>query len=375
MLDLVELFERKVELAERLRSMLSEGEAAEAEADPHAWRLPRPCGLTIHTGVGCSFNCIYCYIGDMGFSGRPRPYHLSGVQLAYSVVLNPAVAPGDGGTLLAFGSVTEPFMPESRERCLEYISAVSRELGNPIQLSTKAHLASGLASRVAGSCGRCSFLVTVVTLSYHRVLEPGAPPPEERFETMRNLRAAGLHVSLFLRPIIPGIDMEEFMRILEMARESGAVGVVLGSMRVTERIINNLRRSGFPHVDEVLRRLPGGLMGSRQITLREADLKKRLAGIAEEMDLRVYPSACAANVDAHSLSCAACRLGPCGDRDNLPEFDPASISRVSERYGVRVSKIRVEGSVIMVRAEGDAGAKSRFREFVKAATRRMVLVG
>jgi len=60
--DLAEGFERKLELADRLREVLSEEEAREAEGDSHAPRLPRPCGLTVHSGIGCSFGCFYCYV-------------------------------------------------------------------------------------------------------------------------------------------------------------------------------------------------------------------------------------------------------------------------------------------------------------------------
>jgi hypothetical protein len=52
--------------------------------------------------------------------------------------------------------------------------------------------------------------------------------------------------------------------------------------------------------------------------------------LAEELDLRVYPSACAANVDAHGLGCTACRLGPCGDTDKLPDVDEHSLRELSE---------------------------------------------
>ncbi|MEM4497864.1 MAG: radical SAM protein, partial [Nitrososphaerota archaeon] len=51
--------------------MLDERELEVARRDPHARRLPRPCGLTVHTGLGCKFGCLYCYIYDMGFSRAP----------------------------------------------------------------------------------------------------------------------------------------------------------------------------------------------------------------------------------------------------------------------------------------------------------------
>jgi len=372
---LLEEFQRKLEVAERLRCRLSDEEAKRAEKDPHARRLPRPCGLTIHTGVNCSYNCIYCYIRDMGFSGKPKPYDLSGIQLAYALAINPAVALGKEGSLLAFGSVTEPFMPESRERTMEYLSTISQELGNPIQLSTKAYLSEELAAKVKSSCRKASFLVTIVTLTLHEILEPGAPPPEKRYDTVKNLRGAGVHVSLFLRPILPGQSLQEFRRILEEGFKNGALGVVLGSMRVTERIVNNLRKSGFPYVEEILKRLPEKMRGNKQITLQEADLKKEIAQLAREIGLKVYPSACAANIEAHNLSCAACRHGPCGDPENLPSFDLNSIAKLAEKFKIKISSLKFDGFKIIIKARGDKRSKKQFREFVKASTKREVIIG
>jgi len=371
---LLEEFERKLEVAERLRSKLSDSEVMEAEKDPHARRLPRPCGLTIHTGVSCSYNCIYCYIRDMGFSGSPRPYPLSGIQLAYALAINPAIALGRGGSLLAFGSVTEPFMPETREKTLEYLSTLSRELENPIQLSTKAYVSKKLAAEVKESCRQGSFLITIVTLTLHEILEPGAPPPQSRYETMRNLRESGFHVSLFLRPILPGLSFQEFRKIFNKAVESNASGVVLGSMRVTERILDNLRKAGYPYINEILERLPEKPHGARQITLREVDLKRRLAAMARELGLKVYPSACAANIEAHGLSCAACRMGPCGDPKALPDFNPSSIIKLAENYGLRISSLKSDDLKLVMSAEGDRRAKKQFQEFVKALIKREVII-
>ncbi len=46
------------ELAEKLRPESID----RAALDHHARRRPIPCGMTIHTGVGCSYGCVYCYL-------------------------------------------------------------------------------------------------------------------------------------------------------------------------------------------------------------------------------------------------------------------------------------------------------------------------
>lgn len=357
--------------------MLGSEEVKEAERDSHSFRLPRPCGLTVHTGVGCSFSCLYCYVRDMGFPSAPAPYPLTGVQLAYSISVNPAVALGLDGTLLAFGSVTEPFMEETREKAFEYLSAVSKLLGNPVQLSTKAYLLPEDVKRLMKLAPRVSVLVTVVTLSLSRLLEPGAPTPEERFKTLRRIAGVGLHASLFLRPILPGLAESEFKEILEAARSTGARGVVLGSLRVTEGIVERLRRAGYPYLDEVLSRVPREpreLRGSAQITIRGADLKRRVKEVAREVGLKVYPAACSASIDSHGLGCWACAMGPCGDLSMVPSFDLDGLERVAGRFGLRAEVLSESGFKLFLRVKGDPRRRRYFLEFVRALLKRRIVL-
>ena len=373
-IDVEEALEKKLGVAERLRARLGAEEVREAEADSHAGRLPRPCGLTVHTGVGCSFGCLYCYIWDMGFPAKPRPYPLSGLQLAYALAINPAVVVGRRGSLLAFGAVTEPFLPETSERTYEYLSAISSELGNPIQLSTKARLGSGDAARIRSTCRDVSVLVTVITQSFHKTLEPGAPSPEERYETIKNLSKEGIHVSLFLRPILLGIELSEFEEILSQSKRSGVSGVVLGSLRVTEGIIKRLKAAGYPYLDDVLKRIPRRLEGTKQITIKGQDLKRKIMELAGKLDIKIYPSACAANIEAHGLGCASCRLGPCGRVEEIPIIESKDLKRVAPRFGLKAVDLRVEKFKIFMRLEGPALAKRRFKEFVKALTKHEIII-
>ena len=61
----MEAWRRKIETIRQLEALLSPEERREALRDHHAKRPPRPCGITIHTGIGCPLGCAYCYIYDM----------------------------------------------------------------------------------------------------------------------------------------------------------------------------------------------------------------------------------------------------------------------------------------------------------------------
>ena len=372
MVDLIEEFERKLEIRSKLGKMLG-ADAEIAERDGHAHRIPRPCGLTIHTGLGCKFGCIYCYIYDMGFTFKPKPYHLTGLQLAYAVASNPSVALGLNGTPMAFGSITEPFMEETAGKAVEYMEMISSYLGNPIQFSTKARLSWDLCSKISSIRNGVSALITVVTLKAHRILEPGAPSPDERFESMRNLSRMGVHTVLFMRPILPKLTDLEAEEILSRALDAGAKGVIIGSMRVTQGIIDRLRRVKYQGIEEILRRIPRELGSGKQVTLKMDDLKKIIYKLAERLDMKVYPSACAANIEAHKLSCNACRLGPCGNIEDLPSFELGDVLELANRYNIRIIH-NVLNDHLKLKISGNWRRIREFTSFLRWSIKRRIFV-
>ncbi len=343
-----ELWEEKERIAGELKSKLPPGMAREALRDSHARRKPIPCGLTVHTGIGCDYGCLYCYIPDMGFPLKPRPYPLTGAQLALALASNPHLVPGPHGTLLAFGSVTEPFMPETFDRAIEYLEYTRLFLGNPQQVSTKTALSEeqARALKEAADPG-IDVLVSIVTLRHSRLLEPGAPTAEERLETIRLLAGMGLHVTLFLRPIIPGVTDKEYKEIIERAYRAGARSLVPGSLRVTARIRERLAASRLVDPRELDRRLTRKPRGMRdQVPITTADIKQAIIAYARKLGMSVHPSSCSANIASHGLSCAACRLGPCGDPGSLPAVDEDAVHAIAEKAGARLAWIRVRGLVV-----------------------------
>ncbi|MEM2219597.1 MAG: radical SAM protein [Candidatus Korarchaeum sp.] len=368
-MGLVDLLELKRELRSWIGMKLSSKERREALMDPHSRREPRMCGLTVHPAKGCSFGCKYCYIEDMGFSGAPRVSKLNGLQLAYALLSNPHVLPSEGGTLLAFGSVTEPFLPGVRERTLEYLRVVRGVLRNPVQISTKSYLSQEDASELAEADPDLSVLVTIPALGYASRVEPFAPKPELRFRTIENLAKKSLHVSVFLRPLIPGVAEEDGPRILELARGSGARGVVLGTLRVTPKILERMRGAEI-HLEDLLS--DKNLRSGRQVPIDASLIKSSLRRISAKLGLRVFPAACSANMDAHSLGCHACDLGPC--QGDLPPVDTHDLEEGLRLCGIEAKVVRADEELRVI-VKGGVKKERVARSLVRAASRRKVSSG
>ncbi len=360
----VELLELKRELRDQLGKKLTQRERKEALADSHARREPRMCGLTVHPGRGCSLGCKYCYLEDMGIREPPESYKLSGLQLVYAILSNPFFLPSQYGTMLAFGSITEPFLPGIRERTFEYLRAVSELLGNPTQISTKYYLGKEESKILREIDPKLSVLVTITCLSKAEVIEPYAPRPELRFQTMRNLRDESIHASLFLRPIIPGVAELEGPKIIERAKSAGANGVVLGTLRATPSILERLRGVGIELEDL----LTQGLKRGRQVPIDSSNIKSFLRRVAVKEGLKVFPAACSANMDSHSLGCHSCSFGPC-DGD-LPQIDIEDIREGLMSLGI-VADVVMKGERLILRVRG-AKREKIARSLVRAFTRRIV---
>ncbi len=308
----IRLYRKKLRVISDLRSILDVASIKRASKDPHSYRKPRPCGMTIHPGIGCVHGCIYCYLPDMGISNLSvYPYSLSGTELAYSLALNPYVVPEK--TLAAFGSITEPLLPQVISKTLEYLESIVKWLGLPSQLSTKVPISSELANRLKSIEPSLSVLVTIVTIKYYRKLEPRAPTPLSRFKGLENIAKVGLRADLFLRPIIPGITDNDINDILKLAKEHKATGVVVGSLRVTKDIVERLRKSGLLST-ELIKYLPSKL-SNKQVSINTSAIKDKVRNIAEYLGLEYMPSACIANVKSHNLYCNLCNFGLCGKGD------------------------------------------------------------
>jgi len=391
-LSLNELLYRKQIALKTLEAKLSGESLEKARSDYHARRLPRPCGITVHVATGCTYRCAYCYIPDMGFSfSEYRLYGLRGEELAYALLSNKAFLPGRKGTFIAMGSVGEPLGDDVLfSKSIEYLNSIERHLGNPTQISTKASLDTEKAKRLAGFKMPLSILVTIVTLKEHNRLEPGAPNPWERLETIRRLRKAGAKPFLFLRPLMPGINDEEAEEIVREAARHGAYGVVVGGFRASPSILARLKGAGF-NIGEIKRRLRGALERGRQTPVYTRDLKEKIVEYARRRGLHPFLAACCANNYAAFLTtgeripCAGldfvegkfCTRCPVLCEEIPVEIDAGEVTaNVRKLTGVSEVEARIDGFYIELVGPGARRAYRRLRGWrkiiVETAYRRRV---
>ncbi len=284
------LYSKKIILKDFLENRLSIESKRRAMNDSHAKRFPRPCGLTIHSAVGCNLNCVYCYVPEIFGINYMVPYGLSGEELILALLSNKYFFPTIYGTYLAFGSITEPFHPIASSKTFEYLYFIDKYLGNPVQFSTKFFLREDQINLFKKYRNiSLSPLITLISIKYASILEPNAPKPEKRLELIRSLRKAGFKPFIFYRPLIPYKVFEEAENVLREAKRAGAIGVIIGGFRVTERIVMNLKKIGFT----IEANIPKNFKGQYSLHLRK--YKDSLIKISREIGLIPFKSACCAN--------------------------------------------------------------------------------
>jgi DNA repair photolyase len=181
---------------------------------------------------GCEHGCIYCF-------ARPTHAYLGlspGLDFETKLTAKPNVAellrrelaaPGYKPRTMALGTNTDPYQPiEKTYRLTRGILEVLEETRHPVGIVTKSSLVLrdlDILSRMAEQ-GLAKVAISVTTLDPElaRQMEPRAPTPARRLETIRKLNEAGVPVAVLTAPIIPSLNEHEIDRLLEAAAAAGA---------------------------------------------------------------------------------------------------------------------------------------------------------
>ncbi len=191
-----------------------------------------PFDRSINPYRGCEHGCIYCF-------ARPTHAYLNlspGLDFETRLIARPGIAAVLERELrartykvapVALGTNTDPYQPvEAKWQIMRDVLKVLAEFRHPLAITTKGTLIERdldlLAPMAAQGLLRVGVSVTTLDAGLSRRLEPRAPAPARRLETIRRLTAAGIPVRAMVAPVIPGLTDAELDAILEATRDAGA---------------------------------------------------------------------------------------------------------------------------------------------------------
>jgi DNA repair photolyase len=192
-----------------------------------------PFDRSINPYRGCEHGCVYCYARPthsyLNLSpGLDFETRLVAKSNAAEALVRDLSAPSYRAATLALGTVTDCYQPIERD--LKITRRIIEVLGrsrHPFGIVTKSSLIERdldlLAPLAAEQLFEAFVSITTLESSLSRTLEPRAASPARRLRTVETLARAGVRVHVNFAPVIPFVNEPELERVLEAARDAGAV--------------------------------------------------------------------------------------------------------------------------------------------------------
>ena len=186
-----------------------------------------PFTWSVNPYRGCEFACKYCYarythefmeLRD-GVDFERKIY----VKQHAAELLRQELRRVKAGEEIGIGTATDPYQPIERrqEVTRAILEELSRHAGLQLGIVTKSNLVLRdikLLQRIAEN-NKIFVNLTITTLNVDlaRILEPRAPRPDLRMETVRKLNLDGVNAGVICAPVVPGItdaprDLEALVR-------------------------------------------------------------------------------------------------------------------------------------------------------------------
>src|SRR5262245_16295816 len=170
---------------------------------------------TCNPYVGCTFGCSYCYAAFLPQNRRPvEDWGKWIVAKKNAAALAEKQAPKVAGQAVYMSSVTDPYQPAERglmlsrgilEALVEHQPRLTIQTRGPLVARDIDVLRQFKSLRVNMSIPTDSERVRAQ-------FEPKAPPLEKRWQTLRELRDAGVPVGVCVTPTLPIEDIDGFAK-------------------------------------------------------------------------------------------------------------------------------------------------------------------
>jgi len=192
---------------------------------------------------GCFHNCVYC-------DGRDDKYMVKGIYNRDIAVKTNALEllekeldpvrkrkPFANGFMTICGGVSDSYQPlENKYQSTGKTLELFYRYGHPVHILTKSVLIERdieLLKKInKQKKAVVSFSFSTVDDKLGKLLEPGAPLPSRRLESIKKIKDAGIVTGMYLLPVVPYItdNYEQLENSVAKAKEAGVDFIVFGGM-------------------------------------------------------------------------------------------------------------------------------------------------
>lgn len=237
---------------------------------------------------GCVHACAYCYARPshqyLGFgAGSDFDREIVVKANAPALLAEAFARPSWEGELLVFSGNTDCYQPVEASygltrACLE-VCARHRQ---PVHVITKSALVRRDVD-VLGRLAREAAASVTVSIPFAdaamaRAIEPYAPSPAARFETVRRLADVGLRVSVNVAPVIPGLNDPQVSEIVARAADAGASSLALLPVRLPAEVLPVFFERLAEAFPDRVQRVESALVQIRRGRLNDARFGSRMVG-------------------------------------------------------------------------------------------------
>jgi DNA repair photolyase len=254
-----------------------------------------PFNVSLNPYRGCEHGCIYCFARPthsyLGLSpGLDFESRLFAKVNAPELLRRELAAPSYVPEHIAIGVNTDAYQPiERQKRLTRQVLEVLSECNHPVGLITKSALIERdidlLAPMAEKSLACAAITLTTLDPEISRTLEPRAAAPARRLRAIRTLAEAGIPVSVSVAPIIPFVTEPEIEKILEAARDAGAVGAHYVVLRLPWEVNPLFKEWLEAHFPDRAARVMNRVRDMRGGKDYDSDFSKRMHGEGVWADL------------------------------------------------------------------------------------------
>ncbi len=211
--------------------------------------------LRLDTYSGCIHNCVYCYAKNLlekrGYwknVRRANPKHIENLLENYidkGEVYNNGISHAILRKVpFRLGGLTDCFQNHERDlRVTEQVIEILNRYEYPYLIVTKSPLVSEYTDLIENDLSYIQITITTLREDLAKIIEPGAPKPLERLETLKNLNESGYFTAARFSPIIPYVNLGETKALMEAYSNAGTKHVLVEFFRGTVKMLENIENS------------------------------------------------------------------------------------------------------------------------------------